>query len=224
MNKYYIYIHRKATDHSLFYIGKGCGQRAWNFNNRNNLWTNVKNKHGVLVEVIFKNLSESCALEIETRLILEFRSLGYSLANLSSGGESPVFSDEVRLKMSQSHKGKKQSEQAIRKTSQFHTGRKRSLETCERISRALKGKKRNPISVEKSRISRTGMLNVRSDKTVYHFEHQSGITFIGTRLELCEQHNINKKLIGKLFGRMPNKQTQGWSLTEGIKHDNAENP
>ena len=58
MNKYYIYIHRKITDGYIFYIGKGCAKRAWNFNNRNPLWTNIAKKHGVDVEIVFDKLTE----------------------------------------------------------------------------------------------------------------------------------------------------------------------
>lgn len=213
MNKYYVYVHLRKTDNLPFYVGKGCGERAWNFNNRNNYWVNVKNKHGIIVEILFKNLSEQESLQIEKDTILEFQYFGYPLTNLSSGGESPIMSEETRIKMSNSKIGKTLKPEAIAKLVKFHTGRKRSKETCQKISMALKGKKVPKERAKKSALSRTGMKNVRSDKTIYTFFNETLLLeFIGTRIELCEKFNLSKKLIGKLFGKNARNSTQGWSL------------
>lgn len=216
---YYVYIHRRASDGKVFYVGKGKGQRAWNFSNRNRHWTNVKNKHGVEVEIVFDNLEEKEALQIEKDTILEFTYFGYPLTNKSSGGESPVFCKETLEKLKHRPKRKKSKEE-IDKIVKFHTGRKRSEETCERISKALTGRTVNPEAAERSRLNRSGTKAKIADQTCYHFIHTSGEEFIGTRMELCEKYDLNKKLLHKLFGKHPRKSTMNWSLL--IEKDNDE--
>ena len=223
MNKYYIYIHRKITDGYIFYIGKGCAKRAWNFNNRNPLWTNIAKKHGVDVEIVFDKLTEAFALELEKNLIAEFNLLGYSLANLSTGGESPVFSAAVRQKMSNSHTGLRQSKEAIEKTARFHRGRKRSAITCQKISKALTGRKVKPESAAKSRNTRTRTATKKSDNNIYCFKHESGLQFIGTRLQLCIAYNLTPSVIGKLFYINPRKTGKGWALGKGGTNDKEDN-
>jgi len=51
--KFYVYVHIKESDNTVFYVGKGSGGRAWDFYGRNVYWKNVKNKHGVRVEILF---------------------------------------------------------------------------------------------------------------------------------------------------------------------------
>lgn len=214
MNSYYVYLHRRLTDNKVFYVGKGCGRRAWNFNNRNRYWHNVKEKHGVVVDFVATNLDEKSALQLEMQTIKSLRELGEPLTNLSSGGESPIFQEESRKRMSESRKGRKVRPETLAKIISFHTGRKRSEETCRRISEALKGK---PIPKERamrSAANKSGTKSKISDKTVHCFINDSGEIFYGTRMELCEKYNLNKKLIAKIFGKNPRKSTMGWSLIE----------
>lgn len=213
MNKFYVYVHRRASDNEVFYVGKGCGLRAWNYNNRNAYWTNVKNKHGVVVDIVFDNLSEEDSLRIEKDTITEFLYFGYPLTNLTSGGEKPnVISDDSRKKMSDARKGKKRSEGSVKKTAEAHKGMKRSLQTCERISQALKGKKVPRERAIRSNLKRTGTLSSVADKTIYSFINEDGTVFKGTRMELCESLNVSKKAIGKLFGKCKRNSSHGWSI------------
>lgn len=224
MYDFYVYLHRRATDNKPFYVGKGKGQRAWHFCNRNRYWNNVKEKHGVIVEVIFDNLTEEESLQVEKDTILELTYFGYPLTNLTSGGESSTPSLETRLKMSASRKGRKMSEESIKKTSDWHRGRKRSQETCQRISNALKGKKVPRERAIRSGLSRTGVLSVIADKTIYSFRHENGTQFTGTRLEICEKFGLNRKLISKLFYTKPRKTSQGWSLLGEINDGTSQTP
>lgn len=66
---YYVYVHRKKTTHEIFYVGKGVKTRGWGIRSRSKMWYNVTNKHGVLSEIIFDNLTEDEALTIEKELI-----------------------------------------------------------------------------------------------------------------------------------------------------------
>ena len=212
-NCFYVYLHRKLSDGDVFYVGKGKSDRAWDFNSRNRYWHNVKNKHGIVVEILFDNLSEEESLALEKDAILELRYFGYPLTNLTSGGESPKFTEDVKRRMSKSHTGKKIPPETVNKIVAFHTGRKRSEETCKRISEALKGK---PISKERSArgaLNRTGTKSSVADKTIYNFIHIDGTQFSGTRMELCEIYGVSKKSICKLFKTNPNNYIkERWGL------------
>lgn len=85
---FYVYAHRKATTGEIFYVGKGCGKRAWSLR-RSNHWKNIVRKHGVVVEVVQDGLQEWAAFEMEVELIAFYgrKDCGFgSLVNLSDGG------------------------------------------------------------------------------------------------------------------------------------------
>jgi len=65
----YLYLHRKSTDGSIFYVGKGTGDRYKSTNRTNLHWQNTAIKHGVTVEIIGENLQEWYAYEREVELI-----------------------------------------------------------------------------------------------------------------------------------------------------------
>ena len=188
-NRFYVYIHRRGADNSIFYVGKGCGSRAWNFHGRNKFWNSTKNKYGVTVEIVFDNLPENESLQCEIDTILEMKYFGYKLVNVTSGGDSPVFSEESRKLMSISRKGKKKSD--------IHR---------MRIGAAHKGRKRSDLS---------GIRNSNSDKEVYTFLNTDTLeVFSGTRTQLCEKYNLNSSLICGLFLKKPRRVSQGWGLMD----------
>jgi hypothetical protein len=87
MTLYYTYSHAKP-DGSVFYIGKGMGNRAYKFNSRNRYWKHVVKKHGTpLVEILGVWDTEEDALKHEIFLIACFKDLGYKLTNITDGGE-----------------------------------------------------------------------------------------------------------------------------------------
>lgn len=103
MNKFYVYVHRRASDNKIFYVGKGTRNRAWSSNGRNKYWKNVVNKHGKLVEIVLEELEEDCAFELERELI-SFYGVE-NLTNLSTGGEGSSgfsYSQEMKDRLSQS--------------------------------------------------------------------------------------------------------------------------
>lgn len=109
---FYVYLHRRASDNSVFYIGKGCKYRAYETHKskRSVYWIRVYQKHGRVVEIVKDNLTEKEALALEVALIAQYGI--ENLCNHSSGGESGgsgrVWSEESRKKLSESKKGKKQ--------------------------------------------------------------------------------------------------------------------
>lgn len=92
--KYYVYGHYKKTTGEIFYVGKGCGYRAWRGDMkgrpRNGLWRRIADKHGYRVEILKDELDESSAFELERELIALHgrRDLKTgTLANMTDGGE-----------------------------------------------------------------------------------------------------------------------------------------
>ena len=148
---FYVYLHKRASDGVVFYVGKGRGNRAW-VKSRNSYWKNVVAKHGYEVVISKEGLSEEEAFNEECKLIAFFRDLGVCLTNMTDGGEGVsglVHSLETRRKLSEVQKGKKLPAETRRKLSEakkgekaYWYGKKLSSETCRKIAEALKGKKR----------------------------------------------------------------------------------
>ena len=67
----YVYYHIDTLSLETVYIGKGTGNRAWDFkdSSRNNIWLKYKNENELKVRVIAANLSNEEALSVESALI-----------------------------------------------------------------------------------------------------------------------------------------------------------
>ena len=139
---FYVYLHRRATDGSVFYVGKGCKQRAWWEFGRSEYWNRIKNKHGFVVEILKDEMSENDAhmLEIET-----IKTIGReNLCNHTDGGEGMYgwhASIETRKKFSLSRTGRKHTDEAKQKMSDSHRGVSKSKEHVSSVSKALTGRK-----------------------------------------------------------------------------------
>jgi len=188
MNKYYIYVHYRESDGLPFYVGKGSGNRAWDFQSkgRNLYWQRVKNKHGIKVEIIFDGLTEEEAFQCERDAILEFNYIGYPLTNLTSGGEGCsglIFSDQQRLNISNGLKEKRYSH-------------------LDRVKREVK------------RPSAYGNNNHNADLTLYTFVRLSdNFEITCTRHDLCSKYDVNRESINKLFCLTNSrKSAAGWKL------------
>jgi len=84
-NKYYIYFHINENNNEIFYVGKGCNNRAYDINGRNNSWIIYTNQNKFRVEIIEDELSEQDAYDKEVYYI---NKLGlYNLTNIHSGGK-----------------------------------------------------------------------------------------------------------------------------------------
>lgn len=157
-NRYYVYLHLKKTDSTVFYVGKGTANRAWNFKHRTNPhWQHIYAKHGCDVVIVARDMPEVCALSLERALI---RVYGKTLCNLTDGGEGAsgyvhtevgrkkmseawvgrVITDEWRANMSRVRKGKPHSAEHVRKQAQAQMGKTYSDETKAKIGAAQKGK------------------------------------------------------------------------------------
>lgn len=101
-----VYLHRKETDNSIFYVGMGNPYRAYATSPRNKWWNHTYEKHGLIVDVVADNLSTEDAYELEVFLISELgrkdKGLG-NLVNLDDGGEGAtghIPTKEAREKLS----------------------------------------------------------------------------------------------------------------------------
>lgn len=112
--RYYVYIHRKQTDGSVFYVGKGAGNRAYAIATRSERWHRVFRKHGRSVQIIASGLDERCAFSLE-RAMISYIGLG-GLCNMTFGGEGTsgrIPSTAQRQKCSVRNKGKRPSDTSI---------------------------------------------------------------------------------------------------------------
>ena len=85
--KYYIYAHIRLDNNSIFYIGKGSGNRAYIKSNRGLYWKRIVNAHGYKVIFLEENLSEEEAFNFEISFIAKFKSKGNCEANFTIGGD-----------------------------------------------------------------------------------------------------------------------------------------
>ena len=108
MNNKVVYIHRKATNREIFYVGIGTPERPYNKSksDRSEFWHKIVDRHGYDVEVIHTGISWEDACDIEKDLIelIGRRNLGLgTLVNLTDGGEGTqgvVWSDERKAEAS----------------------------------------------------------------------------------------------------------------------------
>ena len=108
-NRFYVYTHARP-DGSVFYVGKGCGNRSTSKANRNKHHMNITSKYGwenVLVTIVASNITEDEAFRLECDTIRTLKSSGVRLANISEGGEGPsglVHRPDSRAKMVESQR------------------------------------------------------------------------------------------------------------------------
>lgn len=108
MEKYYVYLHRKASDGSVFYVGKGSGDRAWASSRRNAHWQRVVEKHDYTVEILMRFNNEDCAFSMEKAIINMYGISNLTNCEVGGRGRSGQRSKELtRKKISLSKTGDK---------------------------------------------------------------------------------------------------------------------
>lgn len=104
---YYLYQHTKKTDGSVFYVGIGSWDRAYQKSSRSKFWHSVVERHGFDVDVVrsFDNWEEACDWERLFIYIYGRRDLGTGcLVNLTDGGDGisnmhPDTKEKIRSKI-----------------------------------------------------------------------------------------------------------------------------
>ncbi len=80
---FYVYLHSKP-DGTVFYVGKGCGKRAYSSSQRNRRWKEIASG-GYIVSIVASGLSEQISYNLETALIAHLYQFG-NLVNIRAGG------------------------------------------------------------------------------------------------------------------------------------------
>ena len=149
--EFYVYVHIRLDNNTVFYVGKGKGDRAYKlFRGKGTHHDNICKTCGCKAVIIKNNLTESQAFRLESKMIKYYvHTLGYGiniegynnydhklphLTNCTWGGEGT--SGTIPW-----NKGKKMPEEAIKKRSEAQKGKKRSKETKRKISEAVSGEK-----------------------------------------------------------------------------------
>lgn len=103
------YIHARP-DGTPFYVGKGSDVYRMNrMDGRNKYHTNITNKHGKsnILKGFIECSTESTAFDLEKGLIKRLKNMGFTLANMTHGGEGVSgASEETRAKMRANNIGK----------------------------------------------------------------------------------------------------------------------
>lgn len=89
-NIYYIYKHTRIDTNEVFYVGKGCRNRAYTRNGRNPYWKHITAKSEYIIDIIESGLSEEEAFSKEKELIILYKKQGLCKANLIEGGTLPI--------------------------------------------------------------------------------------------------------------------------------------
>lgn len=107
MNTFYVYVHRRADNGEIFYVGKGSRNRFRTPRGRSPTWHEAVARHGFTAHVVEDGLTEAEAYEVERSFITTLRNLGHDLVNLSAGGTG-VFQPKAstRARMSVRSKAK----------------------------------------------------------------------------------------------------------------------
>ena len=191
---FYTYLHTRNDDQSVFYVGKGKGQRAHSTANRNSHWHRIVIKHGHTLMIAESFRDEQDAFAHERYLIASFRALGLQLCNMTDGGEGSsgcIRSEEYRAAQTNSWKN--------------HDVRQKRING---IKKSLTGKN---FSDER----RYSLRNSFSDKTKPVLCIETGTCFTTTRRAadwLVSQGNLNAKR-GSIIRSCANKRRSAYGYT-----------
>ena len=134
-----LYIHKKATDGEVFYVGIGREARAYE-TNRSKLWKRVSDKYGYVVEVLETNLYWEDACEKEIALIKFYGRIDLgtgTLVNHTDGGEGTQ--GVIRTPEQSPMWNKNHNQESIEKIRIGNLGKTLSQETKDKISASKKG-------------------------------------------------------------------------------------
>lgn len=141
-----VYRHIRLDKNEPFYIGIGVNEkRAFEKrkSKRSIFWTNIIKKTDYRVEILFNDLTweQACAKEKEFISLYGRKDLGTgTLVNMTDGGEGAenriyTITDETKLKISASLKGRKISDESLQKRKKY----KWSADRKNKLSEKLKG-------------------------------------------------------------------------------------
>lgn len=161
--RFYVYIHRRKTDGSIFYVGKGQGPRSRVRHGRGREWEDVAS-HGYSIEIFRRGLSSWCAFALEKILI--HANTHHGLVNKTSGGGNGfTISEPVRKVMRLKKLGRPQSSSHAAKSRSAKLG-KPQPESAREFTRRIKSK---PV------ISSDGKIYPSATEAARQIKNQTGI-------------------------------------------------
>ena len=140
---FYVYVHKRNDNGSIFYVGKGKGYRSKSKSGRSKHWFNIVNKHGYTIEYVKTELTEDESFSLEIDTIAKLRIKGVKLCNLSNGGDGTsghVMSEEQKEILRKIHTGRKQTDEHAQKSRTAKIGKKQPRDAVEKTI-SLKRKK-----------------------------------------------------------------------------------
>lgn len=216
---FYVYKHLKKSDNTVFYIGKGQGKRSHDIGRgrRNSHHQRIVEKHGIIVKIIEKNLSEEEAFALEIELITNIGryDLGTGpLVNMTDGGDGYYNpSPETREKMRKSAIGRKHTEESKAKMSKNSIGQPSSMlgkahqeKTKKKIAESVAAKFTDDRRVAYSKIHSVKVINCKDQ--VFN-SHKDAAKHFGFK----SASGISNNLIGtsKSAGKYPDGTKIVWS-------------
>lgn len=139
-----VYLHRKKTDNSVFYVGVGNLKRAYS-KQRSDWWNKVVDKYGYVIEIYKDNLTKEESFELEIELISKYGRIDLKngqLINQTKGGITVEgMSDEILKRKKNKLKSIVRTEEWKNKISVSHKGKQKSKEHKENIAKSRLGKK-----------------------------------------------------------------------------------
>jgi len=213
-----VYQHKRLNDQKIFYIGiefdtdkkKATGKRSRKKCDKSEFWKKVVNKYGYEIDILFNDITNEEAIQIEKYLIAYYgrRDLGLGyLVNLTDGGEGTInylMSQQTKDKISIKAKGRIVSEKTRNKLSEVGKGKVVSLDNRKKLSERMKGNKqfegKKHSEETKLLMSQKGGLHIA--KKVINTE--TGEIF-NSIIECSKFNNISySKLQHKLSGKLLN--------------------
>ena len=209
----FLYLHSKKSDGEPFYVGIGKRQlRPFELGSRRSERHNrVVKKHGVNVAIIEKGFSWDVACWWEIRWIKALKSSGYSLVNLTEGGDGVSPTEETLKKMRSSSRRRWSDPEQRRIISEATKRGMDNPEVKEKIAH-MKGKKHSEdtklkMSESSKRAGQDPILRkIRSENAIAEKN-----PFFGKRHSDASRAKMSAKLKGRIS---PNK---GKKFTEEHK-------
>ena len=155
-NNKVVYLHRKKTDNSVFYVGVGNLKRAY-CKQRPKWWNNVVSKYGYTIEIYKDRLTQDESFQIEIELIEKYGRIDLKngqLINRTKGGITVQgVSESILKKRSKSLKSVVRTEEWKNKISLAHKGKAKSKKHRENIAKSRIGTKISEDIKAKMRLS-----------------------------------------------------------------------
>lgn len=226
---YYVYIHRRESDGSIFYVGKGKRGRAKSIHGRNRHWNNVFKKHGRKVEFCQKGMSEDDAFLLEMWLIAKLKHKGINLCNISTGGDGASgvpMTESAKRHLSIMNKGDKSNRydwrvfNFVNKNGDFFVGTRYELQISHNvrspsITNLIAGRIRSAggwaleCSVNPFSRKNSGKVHYAYDHTIHTFKHDELGEFIGTRFEFSSHSGCGQTCVKRMTVNR-NRTAKGW--------------